>query len=1115
MALALMASGFDGASRSAFANDEPGLSDEARLKLALSFIEKMRGSYDDLETGGAFTVAADESPDLSPRHSPGKSPALSEEDRLKLGRSFVEKMRPEYSDLERIPGADPSSEGAPFTDPAFRDLVYQEARAIVNKELRPIERGTAQARAGIPEEAGDEDLILQPRIDGALLSDIYVLYRDGIAYVSLDSLFQAVDFPISVLAEEGTASGWFLREVNRFEMSGGALVTVTVKNSRYRFARQNLVYEAGDIFVPIPYLKDWFGLALSVAYRDQTMLIRSDHLLPIQERLARESAKGRMQVGGLPETSLPRRDLNYQMASIPFVDAQVSAGYEKSADETITDLKYSFIGSGDLMKMSANYFVGGNNDEPLANLRLSLYRESMNFELLGPLQASYLGIGDMTTRQVPIARGGGSGLGVRISNNPLGAISNRQTTTLRGNVQPGWDVELYRNGQLIEALTAKDDGLYEFEDVVLYYGENKFKVMMFGPQGQVREVRSSVPLNGSAMSGGGLIYDVSVMKKGVDFASVFDEPEDKNDYWQFSSYLEKSVTGSTYISGGFINQKFDDGSLHGFAYGGANVFVGKAMVSANYVDDIKGGNAIEFDTTSKIGMHSIRFGYDTFRDGFRKNSADQSWINTIVSGGASGPLFKFSNGALNYGLTGSHTQFIDDGAQLTGSFSVGGRYGRWMLANNIQGLRLEKFGQVFNQSVAGSINLSRNFDRVRLRANAAYSLDPDVALTNVAGDIYWSAWQDKAFRVSGGYAPESGKWTASGSMTWNADRAAIVPSIKYNSEGDIQAGLAIKFGFGPDPFSGSIRRYNQGISRTGSVAARIFEDQNMDGLYDEGEPLIEGAEVTGIQARRKAVSGPSGIAYLTGLRRNVPTDVKLDNSTLVDPFWVSATPGTSFSPRAGKMMLMDIPVITSTEVEGTIRLKQKSGNLVLGQNIPMFLKDLTGRIVDEVNSTFDGFYLFTGVRPGRYMIMPDADYLKKRSIQDVVALEINVVGDGDILSEQDFTALKEGAERFLLDEVEDGVPVRVLFLGDYKSSLSLKIAWLNIRKELPAQVRHLVPVVPFRTGLIQNQDGTFPLMLGLEGQNARAAQRLVCKAAAPLTRSCELARVTLPEALLK
>lgn len=1103
LALALIAAGGGGKSALASESEASRLSEKGRLKLALSFVEKMRGSYEDLETGQTVTLSMDE--------SARREPALSEEDRLQLMQSFLEKMRPEYENLEAAPEVDPLRDEALFTDPAFRDQDYTETRAVLDRDLPSVEGYTDLARAGIPEGSDEADLILQPIIDGTALSDIFVLYRGGVTLIGLDSLFQAIDFPISVLAEEGTASGWFLREINRFEMSGHAQMTARVKNYRYTFPRENLVFEASDIFVPASYLKEWFGLDLTVEYRDQSMSIRSDHLLPIQERLARERSKGRMQIGGIPEAELPLRIMNYELFGVPFVDAQVSTGYSKREDKSTTDLNYSLIGSGDLLKMSADYFVGGNDDKALENLRVSLFRESMNGDLLGPLRATYFGVGDMTPQQVPIARNGGSGLGVRISNHQLGTTSDRKTTTLRGNVQPGWDVELYRNEQLIEAITAKENGLYEFEDVPLYFGANDFKVVMFGPQGQVREVKSSVPLNSAAMSGGGLIYDVSVMRPNVDFSSVFEEEENSSDYLQFSSYLEKSLTGSAYVSAGFSNQQFDDGSSHGFAYAGANVFVGKAMLSANYVNDIKGGNAMEFDATGLLGKQALRIGYDTFKDGFQKNSGDQSRINNVYSGGLSGPLLKFKKGGMNYGLVGSYTQFVDDGTQAAAAFSLGGSYGRWMLSNNVQGMRLESFGQTTNQNVTGSLTASRNYDRFRIRANATYSLDPEAELTGMTGDLYWTGWENKAFRVSGGYVPLSDKWSASAAMTWNVDRAAIVPGVKYNSDGDFEAQLMIRFGFGPDPFNGVIRRYDQGISKTGSVAARIFEDKDMDGVYDEDEPLIEGAEITGIQARRKAVSGPSGIAYLTGLRRNVQTDIKLDDSTLLDPFWVSARPGASVNPRAGKMTLMDIPVITSTEVEGTIYLKQKSGNLVVGQNIPMILKDLTGRVVDTVNSTFDGFYLFTGVRPGRYLILPDPEYLKSRDIQDVLPLEISVVGDGEILSEQDFTALKEGAERFFLDEVVGGVPVRVIHLGNYNSPLSLKIIWLNIRRALPAEARHLVPVIPFRTGLIQNRDGTFPLMLKLQDKDAAGMTDLVCKAVEPLTRSCVRTSVTVPD----
>src|SRR3546814_12795986 len=59
-------------------------------------------------------------------------------------------------------------------------------------------------------------------------------------------------------------------------------------------------------------------------------------------------------------------------------------------------------------------------------------------------------------------------------------------TSFRGDLPAGWDAELYRNGQLLAFATPNGDGRYEFLDVPLQYGTNRFEIVLYGSQGQIR-----------------------------------------------------------------------------------------------------------------------------------------------------------------------------------------------------------------------------------------------------------------------------------------------------------------------------------------------------------------------------------------------------------------------------------------------------------------------------------------------------------------------------------------------------------------------------------------------------------------------------------------------------
>src|SRR3546814_2986745 len=75
---------------------------------------------------------------------------------------------------------------------------------------------------------------------------------------------------------------------------------------------------------------------------------------------------------------------------------------------------------------------------------------------------------------------------MRISDWSSDVCSSDLKTDFRGDLPAGWDAELYRNGQLLAFTSPNSDGRYEFIDVPLQYGANRFEIILYGPQRQVR-----------------------------------------------------------------------------------------------------------------------------------------------------------------------------------------------------------------------------------------------------------------------------------------------------------------------------------------------------------------------------------------------------------------------------------------------------------------------------------------------------------------------------------------------------------------------------------------------------------------------------------------------------
>ena len=105
--------------------------------------------------------------------------------------------------------------------------------------------------------------------------------------------------------------------------------------------------------------------------------------------------------------------------------------------------------------------------------------------MLGLLNATHFAVGDvggLTNRLLSSS----SGRGAEVTNRPLFNPVAFDRTRFEGDLPTGWDAELYRNGELLAFSRSDGSQRYVFDNVPLLYGDNRFEIMVYGPQGQQR-----------------------------------------------------------------------------------------------------------------------------------------------------------------------------------------------------------------------------------------------------------------------------------------------------------------------------------------------------------------------------------------------------------------------------------------------------------------------------------------------------------------------------------------------------------------------------------------------------------------------------------------------------
>lgn len=333
-------------------------------------------------------------------------------------------------------------------------------------------------------------------------------------------------------------------------------------------------------------------------------------------------------------------------------------------------------------------------------------------------------------------------------------------------------------------------------------------------------------------------------------------------------------------------------------------------------------------------------------------------------------------------------------------------------------------------------------------------------------------------------------------LNWSAEKFILSPSLSYSDEGDFFAFLTVRFSAGVNPNSGDLKIQSRQFNSGGAVSARVFLDENSNGVFDPGEQPIPNARVQAVHANRYAETDEDGFAFLVGLPQNLLTDVVVQPGSLEDPFWTSAEPGRSIMPRPAVVSHMDFPIVTTAEIEGTVfalRTGDTEPRPMAG--IGVSLIDGEGRTVATETSAFDGFYLFTNVLPGIYTIEIDEGDARARRLAKPPPRETEIIPSDETILVVDLLLSPPDPEAVRKD---DGQPIAVK-LGSYRSVTGASIGWLLLQRRFPRELARLMPLEPLDETRSESFAQGYDLLVG---PLTEAEAEAICAQLAELGQFC-------------
>lgn len=888
------------------------------------------------------------------------------------------------------PGAD---HRPPQTLPAVTEI-----RALQQEQNGHTEKPPAQPAGSVLQGLTEDNVIvLQPFIDDEAVEDFIECYQAGDRFLlPLQTLSDILHFVIEVDAGSGKAHGWFLSEDRSFELdlTAGTITTAGIKDA----IPENSVYRTDtDLFIDSSLLSQWLPLNFKVDLTSLTLSIHPREPLPFQLREERMRAWKKLQFREKDSEDYDTVALPYQLASVPFIDLNLSQVHSNKGDEHNIS-SYSLRASGDLGYLNTNVFTYGDSiDHIIDYLRIESGRQSDSPDLLGPLRATQYSLGDITSITIPLVAQPSPGRGFTVTNKSIFRASEFDSTNFIGDATPDWDVELYRNGALIDSQVVGTDGRYEFLEVPILYGNNTFQLIFHGPEGQIREEVKRFNITDALLNKGELNYEFSMDQKSQPLfdagaGEIINHPKTLRIGGELEYGLTKSLTGTV----GMISTPLEDG-LHRYLTGGLRTSWGGFLGSLDSAwDQTNSGWATRLAAYGQIWNMNIKAEHSIFNHFASEMQPDPDQLLANRSQLGINGIFSLPYvDDININLDVNREQYQSGLART----QIKNR-----LAKSVLGMRitnsLEHTLSGQDASSNGELAMRGFFKGFLLRANLDYELQPELTTKQFEISAQKKIFDDVTARAVVMQSLGDGMTTSlSASLNWEKEYYRFSLSADVDSEHNFSVGGNLIFSLGRLPEAGEWLIRGQDLAGRGGVIPRAYLDKNLNSQFDEGDEFLDNAR---FKVHKTRLSSDNGVALAMGLAPNRYTNVEIDTSGLDDPLWVPSVDGYKFIPRPGVVAHVDFPVVETSEIDGIVYLIDGEGHKKTVARIGVELVDAaTGQVVKLFRSEFDGYYIMEKVRPGKYFIRISDKDLERLHLGQDKQPELTVAGESDIYNGYD------------------------------------------------------------------------------------------------------------------
>ncbi len=792
-------------------------------------------------------------------------------------------------------------------------------------------------------------------------------------YIPLERVFGELDIDRHLDGKSNEIRGFFLKKDNPYRIDFNTS-TARVGKSKFLFSKSEYIIGSLDIYVQPSLLQKLFGLRFTVDWGELLITVSSGEELPvfIRKQQAEHRRRSAKSIDLFNNASLiqPRQRNMFEPGVLDY-NLNYLSGNKNSR------FIYNFSGGGNLLGGDFNGRVMGNYGKDNSQIRIddAYWRYVFGNAMLNQIRA-----GDLTSDGL----GSFEFYGAEVSNEPAYMRTLYSNYLVDGYTKPGWDVELYLDGQYAGSQKSDASGYYRFR-IPLTYGSTYINLTYYGPDGEMQQERRKLQIPFSFVPAGTINYkiDAGRIRYSSAYPTVSNDPLlQSNVSVGFTNWLT-SRFGFDYLDKPYY---YNTTSIRmGSSYVAALKMAPNTLYSAvfNAVYPSNASFSVQYDRFFNTSAYHTFSGNEEFNvSGYVPFRLLKKQFNLHLSSA----IHRFSNGDVYDNMVGANVLF--------NSFNMSVDYRKFGLSEYINTTMLwalqnlpDKSGITRGAILRSSMDYNLNVHRVE---NLNLSLSKAIA-RYLRLDLEWNRnflhnFDNFSFRLTVALPP-----------------ALVISSYEHTPNMDLFA-QNIQGSIGYDGTERELVPTNRMWSHLASATFRMFVDANGNGIYDPGEQLMDDANVDFRESVTKQ-RDKNGAIHVINLQPYKRYNVKIDISKVKNPLLVPGKTEFSFITNADVFTRVDVPFYISGIIEGKVDLNlEKAINDLSG--IRLYAKSMDGEGDVKTISTFsDGSFYTMGLLPGRYRLYIDPgqlDILDAKSFPAADTLVIKQKEDGDQISNLDF-----------------------------------------------------------------------------------------------------------------